>query len=200
MKIDVSNLTHEPGMEMPIEWVVDASDFASANPHAEFEGNLKLDARLRHTEQGKFKLDGTLTVPYRATCDRCLENIHRVVKAEVSELFVPERSKAGLDNTARRLATESKRIDPAWFDSNDYGDETLDWEEDETFMYRGHSIDLTDAIGQLMILAMPNQNLCKEDCEGLCLHCGQNKNKGSCSCNEPEGESDSPFADLKKLL
>jgi len=31
-------------------------------------------------------------------------------------------------------------------------------------------------------LALPMKPLCVEDCHGLCVQCGTNLNRGSCSC------------------
>jgi len=43
-------------------------------------------------------------------------------------------------------------------------------------------LDLTEAIRQYMMLAIPMKPLCHEDCAGLCSHCGHNLNQGPCNC------------------
>ena len=43
--------------------------------------------------------------------------------------------------------------------------------------------DLTEIIRDTLIASQPIQNLCKEDCKGLCPICGQNLNEGSCNCD-----------------
>jgi uncharacterized protein len=46
-----------------------------------------------------------------------------------------------------------------------------------------HILDLTEAIRQSVLLALPMKPLCREDCEGLCPQCGQNLNENVCSCS-----------------
>jgi len=43
-------------------------------------------------------------------------------------------------------------------------------------------IDPTDDIRQEIIIDWPMKPVCKPDCLGLCPRCGENLNKGKCSC------------------
>ncbi|HLH23837.1 MAG TPA: YceD family protein [Chloroflexota bacterium] len=61
-----------------------------------------------------------------------------------------------------------------------------------------HYLDLGEAIRQNVLMAAPLQPLCRSDCRGLCIRCGQNLNEGACAC-EPS-QADSPFAALQQLL
>ncbi len=45
-------------------------------------------------------------------------------------------------------------------------------------------IDLSPLVRELGMLGIPIQTLCRPDCEGLCMNCGQNLNEGICSCEE----------------
>ncbi len=59
-------------------------------------------------------------------------------------------------------------------------------------------LDLAPLIREESILNMPRQVLCQPDCKGLCPHCGQNLNEGTCDC---EGdEIDSRWAALADFL
>ena len=42
-------------------------------------------------------------------------------------------------------------------------------------------VDITDDVRQEIILAYPMVPVCRPDCKGLCRHCGQNLNAGTCS-------------------
>ena len=33
-----------------------------------------------------------------------------------------------------------------------------------------------------LILSLPSKVLCREDCRGLCPHCGKDQNEGLCGC------------------
>ncbi len=43
-------------------------------------------------------------------------------------------------------------------------------------------IDLSSLVRELALLEMPIQPICKPDCLGLCVECGQNLNEGPCGC------------------
>ncbi len=44
-------------------------------------------------------------------------------------------------------------------------------------------IEYTNEFRDELILAFPFNPHCREDCQGLCPHCGVNLNKGKCKCN-----------------
>ena len=44
-------------------------------------------------------------------------------------------------------------------------------------------MDLTDALREAIILALPGYPVCQEACKGLCMKCGANLNTSKCSCN-----------------
>jgi len=46
-------------------------------------------------------------------------------------------------------------------------------------------VDLSEAVCEELVLAVPNFLVCRDDCAGLCSRCGANLNDGSCSCGEP---------------
>lgn len=67
----------------------------------------------------------------------------------------------------------------------------------EAGWYRGPEIDLEPYCRELLVLALPVQPLCREDCRGLCAQCGADRNFAPCACVEPVPAS--PFAVLAKL-
>lgn len=50
------------------------------------------------------------------------------------------------------------------------------------FLRREKAIDITDDICQEIILEYPLKPLCRSDCKGLCIICGQNLNEIECGC------------------
>jgi uncharacterized protein len=50
---------------------------------------------------------------------------------------------------------------------------------------KGNELDLTHAIREHLVLAVPEFAICREACKGLCPSCGTNLNETTCSC-EPE--------------
>ncbi len=51
-----------------------------------------------------------------------------------------------------------------------------------------HVIDLTEAVRQYTLMAIPMKPLCTENCAGLCPSCGQNLNRGNCPCSPSEND------------
>jgi uncharacterized protein len=49
-----------------------------------------------------------------------------------------------------------------------------------------HLLDLSEAIRQNALLAVPMKPLCREDCAGLCQQCGKDLNAGPCDCHKAE--------------
>jgi uncharacterized protein len=71
-------------------------------------------------------------------------------------------------------------------------------EEASTFTIDEHHIlDLTEAIRQYTLLAVPMKPLCREECAGLCQNCGKNLNQGTCDC--PAQNLDPRWSKLTKL-
>jgi len=107
-------------------------------------------------------------------CSRCLEPFHHPVSLKIEEEYLP---------TFDILTGERAPVP----------DEPGTFRIDER-----HIIDLSEAIRQYTLLAVPMKPLCKADCAGICPTCGQNLNRGACAC--PPSEGDTRRAKLQKLL
>jgi len=59
-------------------------------------------------------------------------------------------------------------------------------------------VDLAPLFRELSILGLPIRPICREDCLGFCMICGQNLNEADCGC-EPE-DVDPRMAILRQLL
>ncbi|NLF94023.1 MAG: DUF177 domain-containing protein [Oligosphaeraceae bacterium] len=51
----------------------------------------------------------------------------------------------------------------------------------------GKILDLTPDIREDILIVFPQHFLCREDCRGLCLQCGEDLNAGSCACESAAG-------------
>ena len=73
--------------------------------------------------------------------------------------------------------------------------------EDVCHLFEGveaGEIDLTEGGREDILLAFPQRHLCRLECCGLCPGCGQDLNKGACTCTLPES-SEGPWAALDGL-
>ncbi len=88
--------------------------------------------------------------------------------------------------------------------------QVLDWEFGELYAFTRDNvtdsgllvpedahIDLQPIVHDFALIEIPIRPLCRADCRGLCMECGQNLNERDCG-HRPE--SDSPFSVLKNLL
>lgn len=62
---------------------------------------------------------------------------------------------------------------------------------------RGHEADLSGAIREHFLLAVPEFVECRDACRGLCPHCGTNLNEMTCNCETKQ--PDERWAALQRL-
>jgi uncharacterized protein len=107
------------------------------------------------------------------TCSRCLNKYRQPLKIKFEEEFLPT-----LDIVSGVPLTPSE--EPGAF--------TIDEQ---------HILDITEAVRQYSLLAIPMKALCKKDCAGLCPTCGKNLNEGKCDC--PDDNIDPRWSKLAEL-
>jgi uncharacterized protein len=53
----------------------------------------------------------------------------------------------------------------------------------ETYPLEGEEIDLELPVRDTLLLDLPAAPVCREDCAGLCPHCGADRNETDCDCD-----------------
>jgi uncharacterized protein len=72
------------------------------------------------------------------------------------------------------------------------------WEETELSEFiENLVVDIDGLAREALILALPPQIVCGEECKGLCTLCGEDLNKGPCGCSEET--TDQRWSRLKDL-
>ena len=99
---------------------------------------------------------GTARAALDGECVRCLEPVHDQIEADFQELFVYDDSDTDQD------------------------------EDDETSRLEGDLLDLEPLLRDAVVLALPFQPLCREDCPGLCTECGARL------ADDPDHQHDEP--------
>lgn len=140
-------------------------------------------------------------------CGRCLRAIDVPLDLPVAFMFTREPARGHATPGADRA--ESERA-ASWWDvgpdatAEPFGDLDLSafpfelpGEGLEMLEYAGAEIDLTQAVVDQVVLALPLKPLCAEACKGLCSRCGQDLNVAPCACGEEP--ADPRFAALKGL-
>lgn len=65
-----------------------------------------------------------------------------------------------------------------------YVDEVKEGDED-AYLIVNDFIDLEPMVHDAILLELPLAPLCREDCQGLCLYCGGDRNEVLCNCQAP---------------
>ena len=78
------------------------------------------------------------------------------------------------------------------------GDELEEEESEDVLpLPRDAELDLTDAVRQQVVVAVPRYVYCRAGCKGLCPQCGTNLNESTCECTTDE--LDERWAPLRQL-
>jgi len=130
-------------------------------------------AEILHASLGEIRISGKLAVQMEAPCDRCLEPAAIPVAREFDLVYVPadEAQTAG-----------EKEVDEAGI---------------EVGYYEGSGLELNDVLREVVLLDLPMQVVCREDCKGICPGCGGNRNQRTCDCRTEA--ADDRWNQLKKF-
>jgi uncharacterized protein len=72
------------------------------------------------------------------------------------------------------------------------------WDESEFSEFiKDRVVDVKGLAREALVLALPAQILCSDECPGLCPSCGQDLNQGACTCGPPD--TDDRWGPLKDL-
>ena len=135
-------------------------------------GPIKGHVRMRRTNQGLL-VDGWVDLTLALNCTRCLKNFEQPTHATFAEQFYPT------------VDVVTGMPMPAF-------------DEEEIFPIDDHHLlDLTEAVRQNVLLALPMVTICQENCQGICPQCGKDLNLGPCDCKP---EVDYRLSVLEQLL
>lgn len=134
------------------------------------ESELRLitpaEVRGRVRRKGEdVELTGTVRAAVELLCARCLKPVAVPIDAEFAERFVTAVSWRSEEQ--HELASEDLNLS----------------------VFDGRSIDLDQLVREEIVLAAPEQVLCREDCKGLCPTCGIDLNASACECDTRQIDS-----------
>lgn len=140
------------------EGMVDLSEETWSEVSGELVGPVSLSYRVSEQMEGDVRVTGSLTGTLRLPCRRCLRPADERISAEFDALFRLEGGES----------TEAQAVYP--------------------LPGGGPMLDLTPMLREELLLAVPDWPLCRADCQGLCPHCGVDRNRESCDCalEEPD--------------
>src|SRR5215213_6979878 len=169
MIIDLITLENSP-YEFDFELTPEEIDLDSEDAKLKTAANVK-GKLTRHIAQTD--VEGTITAELEVECTRCLEKIEKKIEILFEAAFVsPENY------------TQAKEAE-------------LNAGDLDVSVLEGNEIDMTELVREQILLNLPEQVFCREDCKGLCEKCGANRNLINCNCLEEE--IDPRWSALKNL-
>ena len=143
--LDTRELGRRPGSQRKMSFSTEAPAELGIEILGVPEGsNVVIDLRLEAVMEGVL-VTGTAQAVLEGECARCLEPIEDTIAVDIQELFV--------------------------YDDSDY-DKHGDDLDDDVSRLEDDLIDLEPHLRDAVVLALPFQPLCREDCPGLCVECG----------------------------
>jgi len=145
--LDTHELGRRPGSQRTRTFSAPApADLGIDVLHVPEGSPVEFDLRLEAVMEGVL-VTGTASAALEGECSRCLEPIDDEVVADFQELYVYDDPAEG----RRRITDENA--------------------EDEARL-EGDLLDLEPLLRDAVVLKLPFQPLCRDDCPGLCPECG----------------------------
>lgn len=107
-------------------------------------------------------VEGTIDAQVETKCSRCFGNVEVDLQFPFKSTFVTAENYTQAEETEVQL--------------NDL----------DLSIYEGDKIDLSEIAREQILLNIPSQPLCREECKGLCEKCGANLNETDCNCDKTE--------------
>lgn len=172
MQINIANIPEE-GLEL--QFSKGEGWFFSILPEKDGANfsvrNVAVDCSLKRVLKN-VAVNGSVRADIELECCRCLAQF---------DLPVEESFKYTFTQDSHTLSEEKE----------------LTYEDLEFAYYKDDIIELDQIIAEQIILQVPIKPLCSDSCKGLCLICGGNLNKETCSHREEK--INNPFSVLKNL-
>ena len=169
MIIDLANVG---AVAKVIELVFDPAEIDLEGEIATLAGKAEFTGETLRVD-GKAHIRGNINAAITLDCTRCLEPVAEHIDVSFDDVFV---------DASEELAADESEV----------GVEELD----ESLVPEG-KIDIAEVVREQILLALPDQIFCKEDCKGLCPKCGAILNLIDCKC--ADDEIDPRWAALKSL-
>ena len=156
---------------------VTAEELALSEADTVVRGPLSVSLDLANADD-MITVSGVLEGTAVRQCVRCLKEYDEALAFSIHAAFARENKEVKKENrgSARQSkATEVRKGKPET-------DTEKEPEDDDRYYYHGDHIELAPMLREHIILAVPMQPLCQDDCAGLCSRCGKDLNEGPCGC------------------
>ena len=160
------------GRSKPVEISIDDAEFDLELEHVRLKGPVQFSGQVSG-DNVRAKLSGNIATDLEIECTRCLDPVPFSLPIEFTADFV----------TKEHFGSAGEHeVDP-----QNLSADSLD----------GERLDLVGIIKEQILLNLPEQVFCREDCKGLCERCGGNLNLKDCECSAED--IDPRWAALRNL-
>ena len=168
----IVDLTNPENSVLPFDFSIQPDEIDLENEAVKLKSAVRVDGELK---RGIVETDvkGEIYARILFECTRCLTETEQDLDFPFEASFVRAEQ-----------YTEAKEAELKDADLN-------------VSLLESDEIDLTELAREQILLNLPEQVFCTEDCKGLCEKCGANRNLINCNCEEKE--IDPRWAALKNL-
>lgn len=153
-------------IEIEVSLPPEAVDIA---PDAEVAANVEFRGSVWRDPRGPH-ISGHFATKVKLECVRCLAPLEKAIEGDFDDLFAEEEQ-----TTPGELELTPELMDVA---------------------FAGDSVELAEVLREQILLEVPEQAFCRDDCRGLCPKCRQDRNLIDCNCS---ADIDPRWAALKDL-
>ncbi len=169
MIIDLIALTK---FTLDFDYTLDQATIDLEGANAKLKSPIRVTGKLTKKITGAL-IEGEIAAIAELECTRCLQIVERELRFSFQSEFVTAENYTA----AKEAELQNADLDAA--------------------IFAGDKIDVSELVREQILLNLPEQVFCREDCQGLCEKCGANRNLLDCKCIEKE--TDPRWAALNNL-
>jgi len=169
MRIELANLEGSGGK---IARVYQPEELDLLDEQVLLRGPASFEGRVRRSGSQVF-VTGHIEASAQVGCDRCLKAVDLALSTDFKLEYITGEDYRS--NSVAELSEEAMSLS----------------------VFDGEALDIDEIVREQVLLLIPARTLCREECKGICLTCGADRNLGDCHCEK--SEIDPRWAALKKL-
>ena len=153
MLVNLSDIFTEEGKAVGMEVPLELTEISFQGEMFQILEKSPVRLRLVNQEPGHVGIEAEAKVVIGMRCDRCLKDVRKEFKLQVSE----------------------EAVSPEIADADEA--------DVQSGFLEGYQLNVDSLMSNEILTSWPMKVLCREDCKGLCKVCGKDLNEGSCDCD-----------------
>lgn len=158
MLIDITDLLSVKGLRKSFSVHYDGQIFDNGHESYKITETPDFDLTIENTGVKKLHIQGTGSVSLIMACGRCLEDVVVPVEFDIDR---------NVDMNAEDMSMADEDVE-------------------EMSYIDGYHLDVDKLVYTEILINLPLNVFCSDNCKGLCFKCGANLNKGECGCDREQ--------------